>query len=1160
MRLARLDLTRYGKFTDFSIDFGEASPGAPDLHVIYGPNEAGKSTSFSAYLDLLFGIEQRTRYAFLHPYATMRVGGVLELDGTAKELIRIKRPQNSLLGANAQPVDEATALGGLRSIDREAYRTMFSLDDDSIEAGGESILASKGDLGQLLFSASAGLAHLSQALSELRAEADGFYKYRARSGELVELKGRLATLKERRETIDTLAIDYGRLVEARETAQAQYEITLGERSAIQARMEEIRRILNAIPRLGELHRRREALASLEGLPQPPTHWAVELPRLQKSEIELAAKREAIAAEAQALENEISGIVVDERALALASQFEYLGDLRAGYGTAARDLPDLRLAGSELAREIGFIVRSLDWSGDASELVLDAVKLARLRDLMEKRSGIDAATASARTEYEKAERLHAEAERRAADSGLNTADAKDTDAAMGVLAAVLATCRADDHMARKRLAERARSAHEDVLAERLLGLRPWNGNLDDLTAMNVPIPREIESWAAGIAEAERNLLEANKEVARLASEQGRLREELRAVAEATGMVSDQEAAAVRAEREQAWAKHRATLDLATADTFEASLRKDDIVASIRLGRAAEAERLNQTARSLAIIDAAMVEQLQAQSAAAEKLQATRERIGTAWRNMSSALPADTNPSSLLEWLRQRDHVLEVRRELRQAERDLRKATEEGSALAEQLARALQNAEVAYPVDASLELLKSLAQSALDKEGERSALRRRVIESREERRARADLLAKAERDEAAWSMALADACRGTWLDGRVEGVAGLRTILPRLADLEAMLRDRAGLADRSAKMERDQAIFVETLGQFARELDIATDKAVVEAYREVSTRIEQARLNADLLADRSRLLEDVARRAAEIEMQAAVNASQVAEMTALFEVETLNEVAERLRGVDRRTELLGQAGALEIELLELLGVSSLDEVETLLMGTDRSSLELELTELKARFEDQDQRSRELFNAMSRAAERVEQVGGDDAVARIEQERRTLLMDIEEKARGYFRLRAGTAAAEAALQCYRERHRSAMMERASAAFATISRGAYAGLSAQPERDSEILIAKAADGTSKVASDLSRGTRFQLYLALRVAGYLEFAKARRPVPFVADDIMETFDDFRAEEALRLFGEMSKVGQVIYLTHHQHLCDIAQRVCPGARIHELPNAARTRN
>jgi len=47
-----------------------------------------------------------------------------------------------------------------------------------------------------------------------------------------------------------------------------------------------------------------------------------------------------------------------------------------------------------------------------------------------------------------------------------------------------------------------------------------------------------------------------------------------------------------------------------------------------------------------------------------------------------------------------------------------------------------------------------------------------------------------------------------------------------------------------------------------------------------------------------------------------------------------------------------------------------------------------------------------------------------------------------------------------------------------------------------------------------MSKGTRFQLYLALRVAGYHEFASSRRPVPFIADDIMETFDDFRAEEA----------------------------------------------
>jgi uncharacterized protein YhaN len=137
--------------------------------------------------------------------------------------------------------------------------------------------------------------------------------------------------------------------------------------------------------------------------------------------------------------------------------------------------------------------------------------------------------------------------------------------------------------------------------------------------------------------------------------------------------------------------------------------------------------------------------------------------------------------------------------------------------------------------------------------------------------------------------------------------------------------------------------------------------------------------------------------------------------------------------------------------------------------------------------------------------------------------------------------------------------MMTRASEAFRTISRGAYTGLVAQPGRDGDTLIAVSAEGGSKAADKLSKGTRFQLYLALRVAGYYEFVQARSSVPFVADDIMETFDDFRAEEAFRLFAEMAQAGQVIYLTHHQHLCEIVQRVCPGVRLHRLEDEVMKR-
>ncbi|MDX8457302.1 hypothetical protein [Mesorhizobium humile] len=43
-----------------------------------------------------------------------------------------------------------------------------------------------------------------------------------------------------------------------------------------------------------------------------------------------------------------------------------------------------------------------------------------------------------------------------------------------------------------------------------------------------------------------------------------------------------------------------------------------------------------------------------------------------------------------------------------------------------------------------------------------------------------------------------------------------------------------------------------------------------------------------------------------------------------------------------------------------------------------------------------------------------------------------------------------------------------------------------------------------------------------------------------------------RSEEVFRLFGEMANVGQVIYLTHEQHLCDIAKAIIPNVAIHGL--------
>ena len=55
MRLNRLELLRYGRFQDAVLDFGAAPERGPDVSVVYGANEAGKSTAFTAWLDFSSG-------------------------------------------------------------------------------------------------------------------------------------------------------------------------------------------------------------------------------------------------------------------------------------------------------------------------------------------------------------------------------------------------------------------------------------------------------------------------------------------------------------------------------------------------------------------------------------------------------------------------------------------------------------------------------------------------------------------------------------------------------------------------------------------------------------------------------------------------------------------------------------------------------------------------------------------------------------------------------------------------------------------------------------------------------------------------------------------------------------------------------------------------
>jgi DNA repair exonuclease SbcCD ATPase subunit len=138
MRIRRLDLIRYGHFTGFDFKLPATQP---DFHVVFGPNEAGKSTALSAIEDLLFGIPHNSSRNFLHDYNSMRIGALLERGGETLELQRRKGNRDTLLDKNGTPLPtgDAALVGLLAGADKAFFTRMFCLDHERLRTGGQEI-------------------------------------------------------------------------------------------------------------------------------------------------------------------------------------------------------------------------------------------------------------------------------------------------------------------------------------------------------------------------------------------------------------------------------------------------------------------------------------------------------------------------------------------------------------------------------------------------------------------------------------------------------------------------------------------------------------------------------------------------------------------------------------------------------------------------------------------------------------------------------------------------------------------------------------------------------------------------------------------------------------------------------------------------------------
>ena len=245
--LQRVHMAAFGRFVDRAI-----GPFEPGLNVVYGANEAGKTTARAFIGGVLFGWpEARGMRNAYKPRAAEREGSLLFFDQRRGELGNISRAKNAegLLG------DDEWIDAVCGDIDRETFQTLFSLDADELRS-----LEAAPDISSKLLTAGSGTrespARVASGLdgkiaaytSRAAAEAESFPNLR---GELERVKLRLSEARAAASELKDEDIELQSLLEERERVQRRLSHAHARIEAVASCRGELERIDASSRRLSQ---------------------------------------------------------------------------------------------------------------------------------------------------------------------------------------------------------------------------------------------------------------------------------------------------------------------------------------------------------------------------------------------------------------------------------------------------------------------------------------------------------------------------------------------------------------------------------------------------------------------------------------------------------------------------------------------------------------------------------------------------------------------------------------------------------------------------------------------------------------------------------------------------------------------------------------------
>lgn len=1169
MRIKRLELKAFGPFTGSTLDFQGERPG---LHIIYGPNEAGKSSSLRGLKALLYGFPERTADSFRHANENLLVAGCLQADD-GREICfqRRKRRKADILDAAGNPLGDQALSLFLPGIDQGLFESLYGIDHGVLVQGGEDILAQKGEVGQALFAAGSGISSLRAILGSLEAEADELFKAR---GSTPQINKAIAEYKELQKTINQASLSSrqwqlhrNELVKAQQERQRLQH----ERAAKQQQVHHLERLKRAIPFLARraAHvQQLQELGEVKVLPLDLAHKKREVEQQQRETgLQLQKSRGSLDLLGRKKEGLGFNQLLVEHAGAIADLHQRLGQyrtegrdreknegMRIGSRTEAAELlkrirPDLPLAEVELLRPV-------------------LLRKNTIQELINSHHALELQVSQAKQQAGEAERQLDAVARALAQ----LPEARDA----GALAQTVKLARKAgviDAEIKAKIREMAGDTKDCAADFNRLSL--WSGELHRIVDLPVPLPETVKGFVVLYQELEETRRQLAKESRETDRELHKAVAEKKKIEYGGEVPSEEELALVRGKRDQGWGllrrKWLAGEDvelesreydplLSLPAAYEKNVSDADTLAD-RLRR--EADRAAAFAASRALLESLEAKKqdlVRRQEELAGQLQA----FGVAWREIwrqSGIEPL--SPAEMASWLHEfaaiRSRVKEIGRKEQELneKKELRQTLQQGLIMELKLLGAAKD----FPSEA-LEPVILFSETVVEEEVRNGARRERLSEKQQELQESLAAAAlnrqSAEKALAQWQEKWQEALQGLVTAGNILAPADVNALLDDLQNCFSKLKDaevsRKRIAGMTKNMEKYEQDVKSLLQRVAPELAQAPpEQAVTRLQAMLGKANEDKALLAKYAEDLENLAEEI-RHGEETLQSLHGQLDEFLRLAGCQDGEELDRAIARSAECREIKKMLVDAEAALAEIAEGL---SLEEISRETRGLQSAELQGRIDVLAREIsEELSPQIDELFEVIGREKNELAKMDGSSRAAEAAEQAEQVLARMRRLADRYVRLKLAAGVLRQEIERYREEHQDPILKLAAGYFRELTMGSFTGLRADIADNGQPVLAglRPDEARGVYVQGMSSGTRDQLYLALRLATLEWRLQSGETMPFIVDDILINFDDERVKATIRVLAGLAEKTQVILFTHHRQVVEDARALQETAQvmIHEL--------